>query len=105
VFYLKWCYNIAHENKRQNNMFNFFKNIFLVLITILISNASFAQDNLNEIKLKNAKGKVVQMSDVMQSDKPVIISFWATWCSPCLRELDAVNEVYESWQEKLGVTL
>lgn len=105
MFYLKWCYNIAHENKRQNNMFNFFKNIFLVLITILISNASFAQDNLNEIKLKNAKGKVVQMSDVMQSDKPVIISFWATWCSPCLRELDAVNEVYESWQEKLGVTL
>ncbi|MDR0426993.1 MAG: TlpA family protein disulfide reductase, partial [Dysgonamonadaceae bacterium] len=29
----------------------------------------------------------------------------ATWCKPCLRELEAIKEVYEEWQEETGVKL
>ena len=34
-----------------------------------------------------------------------MISFWATWCAPCKRELDAIQEVYEDWQEDYDMEL
>ena len=34
-----------------------------------------------------------------------IISFFATWCKPCNRELDAIAEVYEDWQEETGMKI
>ena len=37
--------------------------------------------------------------------KPIIIDFFATWCKPCNRELSAISEVYEDWQEETGVKL
>ena len=37
--------------------------------------------------------------------KPIIISFFATWCKPCNRELSAISEVYEDWQDETGVKL
>ena len=35
----------------------------------------------------------------------MIISFFATWCKPCIRELDAIHEVYADWQKNTGVKL
>jgi thiol-disulfide isomerase/thioredoxin len=34
-----------------------------------------------------------------------IISFWATWCKPCVSELTEISEVYEDWQKETGVML
>lgn len=66
---------------------------------------SFSQATIDDVKLKDSKGKLVNMADVIKSEKPVIISFWATWCAPCIQELDAINEVYEDWQKETGVAL
>ena len=44
-------------------------------------------------------------SEISNDGKPMIISFWATWCKPCVRELTAISEVYEDWQEETGVKL
>jgi thiol-disulfide isomerase/thioredoxin len=35
----------------------------------------------------------------------MIISFWATWCKPCIKELTTIADVYEEWQEETGVKL
>ena len=35
----------------------------------------------------------------------MIIDFWATWCKPCKKELDAISEIYTDWQKETGVKL
>ncbi|MBL0101425.1 MAG: TlpA family protein disulfide reductase [Saprospiraceae bacterium] len=52
------------------------------------------------INVKTLDGKTVNTQDFTGSGKITVVSFWATWCTPCKRELDAVNEVYSEWVEK-----
>lgn len=60
---------------------------------------------LPSIKLKNIEGQSVNTATLSNDGKPFIISFFASWCKPCLRELKAINEVYEDWQIETGVKL
>ena len=39
------------------------------------------------------------------SENIVVLSFWATWCVPCINELDAISEVYEEWVDETQVKL
>ena len=32
-------------------------------------------------------------SEVLNSDKPVLLDFWATWCGPCLMVSPVVDEI------------
>jgi alkyl hydroperoxide reductase subunit AhpC len=56
------------------------------------------------VSLKNMAGKTVNTAD-LGIKGPIVISFWATWCAPCKKELNAIQEVYEDWQQETGVTL
>lgn len=55
------------------------------------------------VKLKDIDGKTIDASSLNQSGTPTIVSFFATWCKPCLRELNTINELYDDWQEETGV--
>ena len=77
---------------------------FSVFVLLLITVQSvFAQ--LPQVTLKTMDGKAVRVDTLSNGGKPFIIDFFATWCKPCNRELDAISEVYADWQEETGVKI
>lgn len=50
--------------------------------------------------LKDMNGKAKNMSDYSKTGKITVISFWATWCSPCKKELNNMNDLYDDWKNK-----
>ncbi|MBD5195741.1 MAG: TlpA family protein disulfide reductase [Bacteroidales bacterium] len=72
--------------------------LFVVLLTSLVSEAQ-----LPSVPLKDLSGKPVDSATLSNDGQPFIISFWATWCKPCIRELNAIHDNYEDWVEETGV--
>lgn len=82
------------------------KRTLVLLAALCITVAGFAQTkSLPSANLKTLNGQTLNAQTIPQSGKITVISFWATWCSPCKKELDAINEIYEEWQTKYGVEL
>jgi peroxiredoxin len=63
------------------------------------------EQNKVDLVLKDMEGKSKNMADYSKSGKITIISFWATWCAPCKKELNTIHDLYTDWQEETGVTL
>lgn len=74
-----------------------------MLLLWSVMGSVFAQ--LPSVKLKDINGKVIDTATLSNDGKPFIISFFASWCKPCNRELKAINEVYADWQDETGVRL
>lgn len=60
---------------------------------------------LPEMQLKNTVGELINTGQLENDGKPMIISFWATWCTPCKKELNAIHDMYIDWQDETGVRL
>lgn len=80
------------------------KKILMIAMMVVATMALHAQ--VANVQLKDINGKNVQTASIVNNGgKPVIISFFATWCKPCLRELKAIHEVYADWQDETGVKM
>lgn len=78
---------------------------FCIAWTFILMGAFSLSAQIPSVELKNIDGKTVDTGKLNNNGKPYIISFFATWCKPCLRELKAINEVYADWQDETGVKL
>ena len=79
------------------------KKFLSLSLLVLSAQTVFAQ--LPKISLNDINGKVVETDTLSNGGRPFIIDFFATWCKPCNRELDAIHEVYADWQEETGVKI
>jgi len=86
-----------------------------ILISVLTALFSFSsiiaqetegrKKSLPSVEIRTLNGATFNTGSIDNKGKPIIISFWATWCKPCLTELNTIAEIYEDWQEETGVLL
>ena len=75
-------------------------------MVLFCASVSFAQNRtLPSVEVKTLEGDVLNIQKVENKENPIVISFWATWCKPCKKELNNIAEVYEDWQDDPGVKL
>ena len=81
------------------------KKLLFVIVITLMGVATQVSAQLPAVTLKTMESKTLRTDTSSKNGKPFIIDFFATWCKPCNRELDAISEVYEDWQEETGVKI
>ena len=82
------------------------KALLTLLIITVFTSLVFAQNKtLPNIEVKTLDGSKFNITKIENEGSPMVISFWATWCKPCKKELNNIAEVYEDWQEETGVKL
>lgn len=83
------------------------QNLLPILFLILIASAAYAQENktLPSVEVRTLDGQTVDIQEYGQDGKITVLSFWATWCSPCKKELDAIADLYEYWKEDYDVEI
>lgn len=91
------------------------KRIIFSIAVVLLGLSAFSQDTANtkltkkfklpSVDIKTLDGSTINTSEFTNNGKPIIIAFWAMWCTNCMKELKAIKELYDDWQEETGVKL
>jgi len=83
------------------------KKIFILLTILFSTNIILSQEkrSLPNVTVTTLDGETFNIAELNNNKKPMVISFWATWCKPCKQELNNIAEVYEEWQDETGVKL
>lgn len=72
---------------------------------MFVANISFAQQEFPSVDLKSLESETISTSSFNEKDKLYVFSFWATWCAPCIQELEAISEVYEDWKTQINAEI
>lgn len=68
--------------------------VFLVFAGLFaVSGAS----GLPPVVIRTPDGREANAAFLGNGDKPYVVSFWASWCRPCLQELQAIGDIYDDW--------
>ena len=59
---------------------------------LLVAASSYSQSHLPNIPIATSRGIFVPFKSIIDTNTVTVISFWATWCVPCINELDALQD-------------
>lgn len=82
------------------------KKILAAAALALFSFGAYAQDNNTQMDLPNTpikelNGSSVPFNQVFEKGKVTLVSFWATWCVPCKKEIKMVREKMPDWKTQV----
>lgn len=67
--------------------------IILILWTLGSYKVAFSQKVMIETQLNDIQGNNFNILNKIDQSKPTILSFWASWCKPCLEEISALEKI------------
>jgi thiol-disulfide isomerase/thioredoxin len=86
----------------------------LLLMALPVQSAFVATPHLDKVRAQefevvSLNGKTVWLAELMGTDRPVVIHFWATWCAPCRQEIPQLNLLSQMYRDQgltvIGLTL
>lgn len=78
------------------------KRFFTLAVGMLFSAAVFAQHELPDTQVKDvSSGKKRAFKETVTPGKVTVVSFWATWCVPCKKEIKNVREKLAAWKQEV----
>ena len=76
------------------------KKIVSALICLLVSVSLHAQ-GLPDTQIKDVNtGKKIAFNETIEKGKVTLISFWATWCVPCKKEIKNITLKLPTWKKE-----
>jgi len=72
-------------------------------ISLFLTSLAFSQavetKKAPDFTLPDIEGKIVSLSKSLGKG-PIYVSFWATWCKPCLEEMKIIQKLYDKYQDQ-----
>jgi peroxiredoxin len=77
----------------------------IVCAAVTLAFTGDVSKKLPNVTIADLQGKPVNIVEFANNGKTTVLSFWATWCAPCKRELDAIADLYPTWMSDYNTQL